>query len=65
MQIYTKTELDKMLSVGVPAAVVEKLRKQHIGYHPSHHQSCFCAVCRGDADGHINDPCECGRCQSQ
>lgn len=64
MQIYTEQELARMLAVGVPAAVVDRLRRNsHIGYHPNHHQDCFCVVCRGDADGHINDPCECGKCQ--
>lgn len=34
----------------------------HVALHPEHHATCFCAVCRGEADGHIGDPCECGKC---
>ena len=32
-------------------------------YHPGHHVTCFCRVCRGDADGHISDQCECQKCR--
>lgn len=34
-------------------------------YHPSHHATCFCAVCRGQSDGHMADPCECEQCRKR
>ena len=35
----------------------------HVALNPYHHQTCFCPVCRGERDGHVADPCECGKCR--
>ena len=48
---------------GGQVAAMVGVRPVPMALHPEHHQTCFCPVCRGEADGHVSDPCQCGRCR--
>lgn len=55
---WDQRSIDMAIANGIPVEV----RVSNMNYHPKHHQTCFCVVCRGQVDGHITDPCQCERC---
>lgn len=55
---WSQASINMAKAAGLPVNVI--VHKVSGCYHPIHHAGCFCAVCRGQADGHIDDPCECG-----